>query len=106
MALEVLPEELPVISAQLGANCASLTSVLSTAAASLMPVSYGIDSVGLWVHNTLTGFNPRFFGATEPGIANMLPAADCLVQIGNDYAAADATGGAAVDARAAHLAAM
>ncbi|WP_327146951.1 hypothetical protein [Nocardia sp. NBC_01327] len=105
MALEILPEDLPVISAQLSANHASLTSVIAAAAAAALPGSAGCDAVSTSIIGpAFHAYQPQFFGVTATGLAHMQTRAELLGPVSLMYAASDQTGGAEVTAQVAGLA--
>ncbi|WP_331723065.1 hypothetical protein [Nocardia sp. NBC_00511] len=103
MSLEVIPEELPVISAALLSHQASLTTVLG---AQELPAIVGAttamvsqcDEVSQSFWGDLLGYQQLFLGATTEGIAHLVAGANVLIPVGLDYATSDVSGGAGVGA--------
>lgn len=99
MSLDVSPEILPAISAQIAAAQSSLTSVISAAAGPALPVPAAIDSVSTYASAVLATYQTSFFGATSPGLAHLLAGAEVLIPVGTDYESSDIAGGTAVGTR-------
>ncbi|MFE2961025.1 PE domain-containing protein [Nocardia tengchongensis] len=99
MSLEVVPEELPVIGAQIDVTRASLTTVLGAAMPLTKPVPAGGDIVSLYVSGVMALFGEQFFPITTvPGVSQMEPGTAALVQSAAEYAAGDVSGGGQVTA--------
>ena len=93
MSLDISPEILPAISAQITAAQSSLTSMISAAAGPAVPVPAAVDSVSTLASAVLATYQTSFFGATAPGIAHLLAGAEVLIPVGTDYATSDIAGG-------------
>lgn len=105
MDLEVFPEDLPIISAQLNANHASLNTMMAAGASTCVPlVPSGADAVNAWIQFELAKCGVRFIGHTTPGLGHMLAGSEILLPVSANYRAADIAGGIEVNTQGAALA--
>ncbi|MGV9411219.1 PE domain-containing protein [Nocardia sp. NPDC003693] len=98
MTVRVLPEDLPVISGQLGAVLATLTSAVATMPGG-KPVPAGADAASAMVATAMAVYHEDFSEVTGLGMSYLASGSQTLVPVGIDYRAADIAGGGDVSAR-------
>ncbi|MFE4459534.1 hypothetical protein ACFROC_19440 [Nocardia tengchongensis] len=105
MSLEVIPEELPIIGAQIDATRAGVDVVLGAAMPLTKPVPADSSVVGAYISGVMALFGNLYFPQTTvPGVAHLAPGTTALVESATAYAVGDVGGAATVTASAADLA--
>ncbi|MEU4345503.1 hypothetical protein AB0H00_30330 [Nocardia sp. NPDC023852] len=93
MALEITPEHLPLISAQLGISTDDLIRVIGTSAANAVPMPPGNDDVSKLYPGVLAPYGQGVFGSTVNGVAYRVGAEATLPQVGAAYSGEDILSG-------------
>ncbi|MEV0297693.1 hypothetical protein [Nocardia sp. NPDC050710] len=101
--LDINPEHLPIISAQLGITQASLAAVIGTSASRSAPVPCAIDPVSTSVGEMMLSFAQDFYPQTANGSARLAEGSEVLVPVSASYMAGDTTGGVDVGCAGAVL---
>ncbi|MGK8520049.1 PE domain-containing protein [Nocardia asteroides] len=96
MFVEVTPEHLPMIAAQLGISTADLIAEIGTSAAAAVPVPPAIDDVSLMMPEVFGAYGTGFFGHTVQGVAYGTDGEMQLPQVGAAYSGEDILDGAQV----------
>ncbi|MCC3326374.1 hypothetical protein [Nocardia abscessus] len=96
MFVEITPEHLPIIAAQLGISTADLVQEIGTSAAGAVPMSPAIDDVSLMMPEVFGVYGAGFFGHTVQGVAYGVDGEAQLPQVGAAYSGEDILDGAHV----------
>ena|ERR1700730_3708760 len=100
MNLDVVPEYLPVIAAQLGISGADLMQMLGSAASCAVPASPALDYVSQLIPPAFGDQAGLFFPCTANGVTQGLDGAVTLPVVGGAYSGSDVMGSGEVLATA------
>ncbi|WP_228002904.1 PE domain-containing protein [Nocardia australiensis] len=103
MALNISPEQLSVVSAQLFQTGAVLASAVGSWAPAAVPMPAAIDDVSVWAATQRAEKSIRFADLSVPGFEEVTNAATALPKVAATYLGTDGAGGASVDAQAANF---
>ncbi|WP_282784800.1 MULTISPECIES: PE domain-containing protein [unclassified Nocardia] len=96
MALHVVPEHLPITTAELSLAETTLGGVLSAAAGVAVPVPAAMDPVSMLASAAFAQYAAPFFETTVAGMRELHAGAQELVPVAVSYRTTDTAGGAAV----------
>lgn len=105
MYLNVSPESLPGIGAQLHTIQAALSTVVHTELARAVPIPAGADAVGMFAAISLIGQTAKNFATTVPGLAHLSSGAEMIYPVSAAYGGGDAVGGAKIGVSGARFSA-
>ncbi|MCU1648208.1 MAG: hypothetical protein JWN03_8483 [Nocardia sp.] len=103
MALDIIPDQLPGVSANQTANAASLASVTGSCGARSVPVPAAADLVSATASMAFGFYSIPYYMSTSVGIDYLTEGAQVLCPISATYLTADMLGGAEVGSRAASV---
>lgn len=105
LPLSVIAEQLPAISAQLGIEQSTLESLLTATRPAATPVPAGPHFPGVMLSAGFTYMQAVYFSALDAGVVEQMRGGQTLVPASAAFETVDATGGAAVGAAGAVVAA-
>ncbi|MGX1778184.1 PE domain-containing protein [Nocardia brasiliensis] len=92
MDLEVVPSQLPIISAQLHTGQAQVAATAAPASVAAEPVPAATDSISTWASQIVTDYMRTFFRGTSDGLTGHGQLADLLPVAGATYETSDQSG--------------
>ncbi|WP_063046143.1 PE domain-containing protein [Nocardia pseudovaccinii] len=96
MNLDIVPDHLPVIAAQLGISAADLMQMLGSVASASIPLPPGLDDVSACIPEAFGNQAARVLPCTANGVAHGVNGAEKLPEVGVSFAVTDTGGGAQV----------
>ncbi|GEM31305.1 hypothetical protein NN3_23120 [Nocardia neocaledoniensis NBRC 108232] len=99
MMLDVTPEQLPVIGAQLGTTHAGLSATAGSANGAVVPnlaAMNSADPIQTFCSTILTAYNSTFFAGTTDGIGQLMLGAQALAPASAAFVATDVQSGVTV----------
>ncbi|WP_433525836.1 hypothetical protein ACQPZ2_13520 [Nocardia pseudovaccinii] len=96
MNLDIVPDHLPVIAAQLGISAAELIQMLGSVASASIPLPPGLDDVSACIPQAFGNQAARVLPCTANGVAHGVNGAEALPGVGVFFAVTDVGGGGEV----------
>ncbi|MEC3920213.1 PE domain-containing protein [Nocardia sp. CDC160] len=96
MALDIIPDQLPGVSASQTTNAASLASVVGACVPRCAPVPAAADLVSTTAAMAFGFYAVPYYVSTTVGVDHLIEGAQVLVPISTTYLTADVVGGAEV----------
>ncbi|WP_019930942.1 PE domain-containing protein [Nocardia sp. BMG111209] len=103
MALEVIPEDFPALSATLSTIHTDLMGALEGTSVAANPTAAASDLVSQAAAKAFAVYHAHFYAQAAPGFTNILHGSQVLVPIAGDYTGSDESGGGYVTGAAAGI---